>query len=272
MYNDVKSFMFGRRSRSGTYRAHPLRCHLNRLLVVIHSSSHLGSHRGVVERVKMLLGNNFEVHIEAIGGRKWDEKLIKNFHDMNQSGHTEPILHIVLLGDNDVRGTKITERVNPFIKKFGESMRRHKDPESKFNVFVNGLLPFPMHNRPDSHELFTNYHRYTMEMYGLIHYSPEIHFVPMRESMMEFCEKKGVMARQLFGKDKVHLTQLGEEFLIGHLTRQAHMYRAATGYCVHPEDLTFFQNVASLHKPKVENLRIMIKEYRVNSVLTKISK
>jgi hypothetical protein len=219
----------------------------------------------------MLLGNNFEVHIEAIGGRKWDEKLIKNFHDMNQSRHTEPILHIVLLGDNDVRGTKITERVNPFIKKFGESMRRHKDPESKFNVFVNGLLPFPMHNRPDSHELFTNYHRYTMEMYGLIHYSPEIHFVPMRESMMEFCEKKGVMARQLFGKDKVHLTQLGEEFLIGHLTRQAHMYRAATGYCVHPEDLTFFQNVASLHKPKVENLRIMIKEYRVNSVLTKNS-
>lgn len=261
--------MFGLKALSRTYRGYLRRCHPEKVEVVIHSSSHLGPHRGVVEGVKRALADDFNVHVVARGGRKWDDGLMKDFHEINKSKEGKPVLHIILLGDNDLRGTKMTDSVNPFIKKFGQSVKKHKDNESKYNVFVNGLLPFPMHGRADSNELIENYFRYTREMYGLTKCSPEIYYVPMRDSMMEFCRLEKVTADRLFRRDKVHLTSLGEEFLIRHLVYQARMYKAALGNCVLADDLVFFRNVASAHRTRLENLRIMMKEYRVTSVLTK---
>ena len=261
-----KKRMFRFTRSTDVYGGLQRRCQLEKLEVIIHSSSHLGSHRGVAEGLRLRLSGEFNVHIISIGGRKWDEGLIKDFLDLS---HDKPVLHIILLGDNDLRGTKQGDQVNPWIKKFGKAVKGHRDLYDKHTVFVNGLLPFPMHGRPDSNELIENYFRYTRDMYMLTKEASSIYYIPMREGMMEYCKEKKLMAEKLFRQDKVHLNKIGEGFLIKHLVRQARMYKAALGLCVKPTDLTFFQNVACYHRSDEENLSVMTKEYRVTSVLTK---
>jgi hypothetical protein len=239
-------------------------CHSKKLHVIIHSSSHLGAHRGVANRVKTMLRDDFHVRIEAWGGRKWDETLIKRVKEINEEDK-EPKLHIILLGDNDLRATHLSDPVNPKIKKFGKAIGKLKDPFKFDNIFVNGLLPFPIFYRPNSCELIENFFRYTQELSGLFHYSPSIYYIPMRESVKEFCELKRVSKIKLFKSDMVHLTKLGEEFLVNHLTRQARMYKAAVGRCVSPTDLVFFQNVANLDRKKIENTKTILKEYNLDS-------
>lgn len=260
--------MFGKDKHDITYKCQGLVCHRNPLDVIIHSSSHLGSHRGVANGVKARLGRGFNVEIDAKPGRKWDLNLIHKYHFVNNNRDGLYQLHVILLGDNDVRNTDLSDRVNPFIAKFGESINKHKTEGSYINIFVNGLLPFPMYEFHNYHELVQNYHRYTQAMSRLIYQSNDLYFIPMRDSIMKFCEDRKINVSRLFRNDKVHLTKVGEQFLIEHLVRQIRMYAASIGNCVRPTDLTFFQGVVSSHKSKDENLKILLREYRVDSTLT----
>ena len=262
-------YMFSPHKRPGLYKGYPFNCHRGRTIVAIHSSSHLLPHRGVVGGLSRKLGDGYKVYTVAKGGKKWDNHISSDFHEINKQAGGLPVLHVILLGDNDVRGTPVTEGVNPSIQRFGEFIKNYKDPSFHYNVFVNGILPFPMHEQRDSRELIENYSRYTMGMYRLIKCSPRIQFVPMRESVMDFCKENRVMASMLFRRDNVHLTRLGEEFLIDHLFRQIVMYHAAKGSCVSPNDLVFFKTTASRHRTKEENSIVLRKELEVESVLTK---
>jgi hypothetical protein len=149
---------------------------------------------------------------------------------------------------------------------FGEAVKRADNSYSGceniiHHVFVNGLLPYPIYGTPKCDDQIGNFIRYNREMAMLIHYSPQIHFVPMRQAAVRYCEDMGIKLKDLFRDDKVHLTKQGESFLIDHIVYQARMFRAALGQCVGADDLTFFHNTASLSRTKTENYRNIVKEY-----------
>lgn len=253
------------------YNAGGIPCHTRRIPVIIHSSSHLGTHRGVVAKVQQLLERDFDVTIEARGGRKWDYDLIKKYWETLYAKRGEYVLHIILLGDNDLRKTRISEPVNPKIREFGEEVEQAYNPGGAHTVFVNGVIPFPVTGRPDSPELIENLHRYTRELSQLINYGSSIYFVPMREKLVRYCQERGLTPERVFRRDMVHLNEMGEDFLVEHIIEQARMYKAATGKCVGPRDLVFFQNVASGYKSREENTRIILPEYNLTSMLTENS-
>lgn len=234
---------------------------LRKTNVVIHSSSHLGTHRGVHERVLKGLGDRFSVKIEAWGGRQWDLPLIKFFS--NRIVHEIPALHIILLGDNDLRNTRLDQSVNPFIKQFGEAVG--KFDHSKCTIFVNGLIPFPIFNKPNSCDLIENFNRYTTEMSMLIGASGRVTYVPMRPGLEDFCKTKKISTVGLFNKDKVHLNDLGEGFLVDHLINQAKCYRVQTASNVLKYNMKFYLGTANRDRTGLENFKVISREYRLTN-------
>lgn len=158
-------------------------------------------------------------------------------------GPPEGKLHIIILGDNDVRNTRICDEVSEFVTMLGNLVPERSAKEDE--IFVNGILPFPILGRPDSDMLITNFHRITRAMGSLVHADESIRYVPMRNFALDFCRDNFVRVEDLFAKDKVHLGALGEIFLTNHIVHQAYMYAATKGHCVRGDDLGFGNNVAS---------------------------
>jgi lysophospholipase L1-like esterase len=212
------------------------------------SSSHLADNHGVKGALKAELPMpEFRVLFEAWGGRKWDKELINFYSEVQSKNHSDKKLHIIMLGDNDVRNTPIEMGVNPCIREFGVGVNALK--KTIYNrddtVFVNGLLPFLMLEKANNEDLISNYYRYTRELVNLTEYDDSIYFVPMRDPVLEFCRTRNTNLRSLFKVDGVHLSKLGEEFLINHLAHQARMYKAANGGCVDKWDLVFYRQSAN---------------------------
>lgn len=227
------------------YRGYNRSCVNSTIEVIVHSSSHLTQKHNVWNMLhKRLTPPMFELKIEAWGGRRWDEDLCYSYVDAQKSWRRNGKLHIIILGDNDVRNTRACDEVSEWVTKMGIIVpeKSGKDDE----IFVNGILPFPILGRPNSDQLITNFHRITRAMGSMVHADPSIRYVPMRDPALDFCRDNMVDLRAMFKKDKVHLSPIGEIFLTNHIVHQAYMFAASKGHCVRGDDLGFGNNVASL--------------------------
>lgn len=226
-------------------------------LIVIHSSSHLGPHRGVKGKVEAELQGEVKVVVKARGGRTWDEVLIKDFEEINEANKGRKILHIVILGDNDVRRAQKFRETMPFLVKFGKTVAEALSSRENIEIFVNGLIPFPVNEHPNSSDLRHKYHKYTRRMSGLVNLSHKIHYVPMKEPFDNFCRGKEVTASEMFLRDRVHLSGFGEAFLADFIVMQARLFKNSR------PNAPLMQNLVSSRQPVLENFRKLMKEFDV---------
>jgi len=225
-------------------------------IIVVHSSSHLGEHRGVVRRLRAELLHDVILTIQSKNGGIWDKDLIINFNRINKENEHHFILHIILLGDNDVRKWARYQGTNPAIKEFGETLARaQKDSLKNIKVFVNGLIPFPIPPQTTGFDLRNSYHKFIREMTSLVDYCDKIQYVPMVRAFNDYCILNKVEASKMFLRDKVHLAKNGEEFLIRHIVSQVKMFIGTN-----PEHSLKKQLVDS-HCSKLERYRQIIGEF-----------
>jgi hypothetical protein len=225
------------------YEMYKRPCAINPIEIHIHSSSHFTGKRKLWKKiVENLHAPMYRVEFHADGGRTWDKRLIYNFLESQEEGSRERKLHIVLLGDNDVRTTGIAEDINPLIEEFGKIVTRKNKTDDE--IFINGILPFPVMNKHDSKKLIRNFCRYTHAMGDLVIGRDKVKYIPTRNFALDFCRRKNVTMRMLFNRDEVHLSSLGEEFLTEHIVDQARAYAASRGNCTMKRDLLFYHNIA----------------------------
>ena len=215
--------------------------------VIIYSSSHMSYKRGLRKLLLEKLGDKFHVIIRAHGGRTWDDGVADAYRGSQGEGKSHQKLHVILLGDNDVRGrpkgapkAKFNE-IDPTIQRFGETVK-YLSQTDKFKgdtIFVNGILPFPFLESQDAPRLIENFYFYTNSLSSLIDFSPTIHYVPMRSKAIEFCVDNAIEIDELFRRDKVHLNEVGERFLAEHLTTQINAFRCSKRFGVRFDCLRF---------------------------------
>jgi len=229
----------------------------SKVLLVIHSSSHLGNHRGVANRIRVDLRGEIDLIIKARGGRMWDSALVKDFKEINMAYRNHRVLHVVLLGDNDVRNAQKNGDINPFVEKFGKTVAAADGARKNFEVFINGLIPFPIHEHPNSCELRLSYCRQIRKMVGLVGLSHKIHYVPLKEPFDSFCRGQEITAGEMFLKDRVHLSKFGEAFLADYIVMQARLYKASR-----PSGL-IMKNLVDSRQSRLENYRKIVSEYEI---------
>jgi hypothetical protein len=228
-----------------------------KVVIVIHSSSHLKEHRGVARLVRAQLQGKAELIIKAKGGRTWDSALIADFQKINNERKGCRILHIVLLGDNDVRGDYKLPRSMHLMRKFGEAVAASEFKNGRVEIFVNGLIPFPVQKHPNNNNLRHRYYECVTGLVGLVDCSPHIHYVPLKDPFDNYLSAKRLTVGEMFQKDNVHLSKNGEEFLADYIILQARLF-AASGH-----GGLLMKNVVDSRSNTVEAYRKTINEYVV---------
>lgn len=221
--------------------------------VFIHSSSHMSEMRGLRGKISRILQYEFIIRIVARGGRKWDRSTIATYNENLLSTDKRPSLHIILLGDNDVRQASKASEIEKSnllaeVEGFGINIVQQRKKKEGFKediVFVNGLIPFPIHGYPNTPQLVSSFYDFTKVMSSLTKLDPTIHFVPMREKAIEFCEENQIDLNGLFSPDKVHLSEIGETFLAYHLVNQIRAFKAMRQMRPTYESLEFFNSAVS---------------------------
>lgn len=228
--------------------------------VIIYSSSHFSEKRGLK---KLLLSKldplEFHVTFKVNGGRMWDFGVSQAYKVLQKEGQSPQKLHVILLGDNDVRQLKPEDHegnrkwVPPFVEKFGKTVKKARELgiSKGDTVFVNGILPFPIFGMEKSPTLITNFYRLTKALSSLIEFDPSIHYVPVRGNAISFCKKKSKATHEMFNHDRVHLNGLGEEFVAEHLVRQIKAFRCAKRFIPSDQTFRFFDEIVSMNKENV---------------------
>lgn len=221
--------------------------------VYIYSSSHMSDSRGLKGKLYKLLNNEFKLKIEAQGGRQWDSWAQYTYKAAQFKGESAQKLHLILLGDNDVRQAVRSSEIEKSnllaaVEYFGITVvKERKYPEFKNDtVFVNGLIPFPICDLSNTPQLVKTFYDYTEVMSSLTKLDPSIHFVPMKEKAIQFCMENEIDLKSLFLKDGVHLSDHGENFLAGHLATQIKAFRAAKRLNMTQKDFEFYQDIVNL--------------------------
>lgn len=220
-------------------------------VVYIHSSSHLKDRRNLKGKLLKLLNNEFEIIIEARGGRRWDA-WAKAAYRLAQTHTKVHKLHIILLGDNDARqmvGASEIAKSNLLsaVEKFGLEVRQSRMTAHFKNdiVFINGLIPFPIFDYPSTPQLVKAFYEYTKVMSNMVKLDPSIYFVPMKEKAINYCIENEIDLKGLFLKDNVHLSEHGETFLADHLATQIKAFRASKRLRMSQKDQEFYQSLVS---------------------------
>ena len=234
--------------------------------IIIYSSSHFSDKRGLKKLLIESLGPQFQVTFRANGGRMWDSEVSHSYRVAQREGEGSQKLHVILLGDNDVRElTKLgcNERhswVPPMVKKLGRNVQNFR-AEGKFKgdtIFVNGVLPFPIFGLKNTPKLISNFYRFTRALSSLIEFDPSIHYVPVRSQAYDFCKERKIMIHELFKKDKVHLNQLGEEFVAGHLVKQIKAFRSLKRVGSNVSELQFYNEIVNIENKDESDKRSKI--------------
>ena len=222
--------------------------------VIIYSSSHMSYHRGLRNLLLKGLGHKFHVTFRTHGGRTWDGGVADAYRAAQGEGKSRQKLHVILLGDNDVRkgpkgdpGTEFNA-VDPIIQKLGETVKQcaEFDRFKGDTVFVNGILPFPVLESEDAPRLIENFYFFTRNMSNLIEFHPSIHYIPMRERAIDFCRNEKIELDGLFKDDQVHLNGMGEKFLSEHLIIQINAFRCSKRFGWRFDCLRFYLEIVNL--------------------------
>lgn len=212
--------------------------------VIFYSSSHLTERHGARKLIMRKLGNIADITIHARGGRTWDDQVTSDFCRTFESESQKAKLHIILLGDNDVRGDKIDEQTLPCIDKFCKSISElsQRIYERGDQIFIIGILPFQMIGKKFSCKQIENHFAVTNALVKVCKASPAVHFMPMRLKAMRFCSRNNMRLRGLFAKDNVHLSKLGETFLVELFHKQVRAFMANTNFGVLKSDLCAYRD------------------------------
>ena len=228
--------------------------------IIIYSSSHFSEKRGLKKLlISKLDPKEFHLTFRVNGGRMWDSHISQAYKVFQKEGQSPQKLHVILLGDNDVR--QLTPEVHggrqkwvpPFVEKFGKTVNKAREMgiSRGDTVFVNGILPFPIFNLGKAPILITNFYRMTKALSTLIEFDPSIHYIPIRANAVSFCEKKSKYTHELFKSDRVHLNELGEEFVAEHLVRQIKAFRCAKRFIPNEQSFRFFDEIVNINNGNV---------------------
>ena len=198
--------------------------------VVIYSSSHFSETRGLRKLLIKLVGDQVKFTIHARGGRTWDRDFITQFKRSQQPEQSGNKLHIILLGDNDLR-RDVRNGIDPraridILDDFAKVLKDiSRLAENKGDIIiVEGLVPFPMENRPDSEELTKHIKHWTHSMSALTTHYENLYFSPLRQIFIDYCDRSKVSLNYLFRRDWVHLSEKGEHCLAQHVSKQISYY------------------------------------------------
>lgn len=198
--------------------------------VIIYSSSHFSETRGLRKLLIKLVGDQVKFTIHARGGRTWDRNFITQFKRSQQPEQSGNKLHIILLGDNDLRrdmrnGIDSKSRIDildEFAKVLSDISRL---AENKGDIIiVEGLVPFPMEQRPDSEELSKHIKHWTRSMSALTKHYDKLYFSPLRKVFIDYCDRSKISLNNLFRRDWVHLSEKGEHCMAQLMSMQISYY------------------------------------------------
>lgn len=235
--------------------------------VIIYSSSHFSEKRGLKKLlIEKLDPSEFHVTFKVNGGRMWDCGIAQAYKVAQKEGQSPQKLHVILLGDNDVRQLKPEDHkgrqnwIPHFIEKFGKTVKKVRELgiSKGDTVFVNGILPFPIFGLDKSPMLITSFYRLTEALSKLIEFDPSIHYVPVRGNAVSFCKKKSKATHEMFKSDRVHLNGLGEEFVAEHLVRQIKAFRCSKRFIPSDQAFRFFDEIVNINKDSVIEIHLKV--------------
>lgn len=196
--------------------------------VIIYSSSHFSETRGLRRLLLSYLSKDIKVTVHARGGRTWDEELIRQFNYTQRAEENGNKLHIILLGDNDVRhdvrkGFKPNRKVEA-LDKFKNYLSKlgHRSDKKKDTVIVCGLIPHPVDVGPGPFE--DTIKNYSAGMLNLTTAHEKVFYAPMRKVFIDYCFRGKNTLADLFRPDKVHLNSVGERCVAQYLGKQIYHY------------------------------------------------